>query len=123
MEITNLKKLLNKHRKRLGLQSWPIEIIIIEDKVGLTKGKELTFKDYSNFAETQAKDEKKRSFTLYFTKESINSPKLEEIIIHELLHALFWKLILIAGEEKENTAKVDKEEHFIIDKLLKALMN
>lgn len=117
-----LKKLINENRKRLGIQRWPIEIIVIDDKVGLTKGKRFIYTDYHAYAETTPKDLSRRSFTVYFTHSALERKDLNRIVLHELLHALLWKMIDLLREDSASELKIEKEEHLVIDKLLKALL-
>lgn len=122
-----LKSIINKYRKKLGLYSWSIEVIIIDNKVGQTKNKKFSFNNYDKLAEAEPRDLSKRQFTIYFTKQSLNDKNLDKIVFHELLHVLFWNCLDVATQLGASTdekttnllyRKLDKEEHFVIDKLI-----
>lgn len=130
-EKVKLKRLINKHRALLGLSTWPIEVIVIDNKIGIVKNKSFEFTNSKKLAEVALRDLNKREFTIYFTRQSLNSEDLESTVLHELLHVLLWKALNISedcGEAKEERTKnklykkLGKEEHFVIDKLLRALL-
>lgn len=126
-EKIKLKRLINKYRALLGLNTWPIKVIVIDNKIGITKNKTFKFIQSNKLAEVEVTDLNKRKFLIYFTKQSLNSNDLEKIVLHELLHVLLWKMIYISEESgklknSKTDKKLDKEEHFVIDKFLKAIL-
>lgn len=123
-----LKRLLNRFRKKLGLLSWSIEVVVVENKRCLAKNKDLMFRSTPTLAEAIAVDSRKRKFTIYITKKAIAAQDLDDTILHELLHVLFWNMIEMAyesGADPDNRTlqrKIADEEHFVIEKIITSLL-
>jgi hypothetical protein len=129
-DISRLKRALNKHRKRLGIGRWSVELILTEDRGYYAKGNRFQFNQADCYAEVEPRDLSKRKFTVYVNKKALNHKDLEAFVLHELLHALLWKVLALSIEvgeartDKEiskREKKAEREEHLIIDKLIRAL--
>lgn len=133
MNLGRLKREINRQRKRLGLMHWSFEIAVVENKRALLKKlrKTINFRSSDVLAEVAPRDFSGRKYIIYFTKAAIDRKDLDEIVLHEMLPALFWKVLdqshdLGASksefEQRKLAKDLDHEEHLIIRKLIGALL-
>jgi len=88
--IPRIKRLVQKYKKRLGLEDYHIEVLICEDKsvVGTRVNKvKISKMDYNGSVTN--KDFNTSDYTIVVSKSALKN-NLEDTICHEMLHILFW---------------------------------
>ncbi|MFA6090117.1 MAG: hypothetical protein WC755_09750 [Candidatus Woesearchaeota archaeon] len=122
LPLRRLKNILNRSRRLLRLTSWSIEVIIIKNKNIITKNKKLISSESDFYAMTEEIDSTKRKFIIYVNEILLKQKDkaITKVIVHELLHILFWKMLDFSTQIHKN--KIEREEHFVIEKLVNALV-
>ena len=131
--IRNLKKLINKYKKILGIEDFKIDVMVCEDGhvVSDKQSNAKLIKD-DTYAEVINKDYKTKEFSIAINKFALKKD-LEDTIIHELLHILLWSytdmfdvVLTMAMFPPEKQAEINMEmaqrEHFVIERFIKAIM-
>ena len=129
--LKTIKKLVDKYRKRLGLEDLFIDIAIMKKNHVISNPVETTIKRSENYAEVSNKDYSLNDYTIVINNDKIGDD-LEDTICHEMLHILFWKfgdilesLLSISSltdtRKKELILEVRKHEHDIIENIIEQL--
>ena len=129
----NLKNLLRKYSKKLGLKDYKIETVIAPTKHYICQnGNVEEYNTADNYyAEITEANYGKKEFVLLINKWALQE-NIKDTVIHELLHALLWgltdiieqciPLLNVSDDDKSRLKnKLDEREHEVIEKLIKAI--